>query len=296
MKLLRQHTMRRFAALIIVLGIFHYIKLSHGEQNDEREGELSDTSTGKHNNHTCAELVDIFSNGIHNFINCASAHAEPVGYCMTCGDYFTTAIVKYNALINNETCRSNLFNQDRLNILELIYLNTVSLWEAGSCSDCYDWVEPSTKSFHQNKSKRALEFFDDLKNFTMCESSHTVGVCVNCVGAYNEVNNLYNIIKDSTKDKFCFDIKDAMNKTRLHWSRDLNCCKDRKSSLTAFIVTSVVLSGVIPFAFYTGFMFFSWRREQQPEPLDDLDPQPSGSSHIASSTIPTSSNLLDLDS
>lgn len=53
-----------------------------------------------------------------------------------------------------------------------------------------------------------------------------------------------------------------MNKTRLHWSRDLNCCKDRKTSLTAFIVTSCFIGCLVPFVFYSSFVFFGWRRQQ----------------------------------
>lgn len=60
-----------------------------------------------------------------------------------------------------------------------------------------------------------------------------------------------------------------MNKTRLNWSHDLKCCKDRKTSLTTFTVTSVVISVFIPFVFYTSFMFFGWRREQIQQPLAD---------------------------
>lgn len=249
-----------------------------------------------------------FATWTKQFLNCAIHDSEPVRYCRNCGNLFSNVTVAYNTLDANETCKAIYFNQDRLNVLQTIYSSSLSLWEAGSCAsnlfcliklycfanlcgkiivDCFDWVEPSDYST-QNISSRTQEFFDDLKNVTMCINTFRKNTCEDCAEDYNKVNALYNSIKESTKDVICFDIKDAvsqydeivthhfltftvfqMNKTRLQWSRDLKCCKDRKSSLTAFIVTSIILSGLIPFTFYTGFMFFGWRREQQHDFLMD---------------------------
>jgi len=152
----------------------------------------------------------------------------------------------------------------------------------------------------QNASQVTTKFFGDLGHLEDCiERFKNDSVCTNCVSEYNIVNDCYTEIKKSTDDNFCFDIKDAMNKTRLNWSHTLLCCNDRKTSLTAFIVSSVIISVLIPFAFYTSFMFFGWRREQLHDPLIDSDNQPSASRQLVDTdeagAVPAIANLLDLD-
>lgn len=52
-----------------------------------------------------------------------------------------------------------------------------------------------------------------------------------------------------------------MNKTRLHWSKDLNCCKDRDFSPNInFIVVGSILFAIIV-CFYAGCFIYRRRRQ-----------------------------------
>lgn len=75
-----------------------------------------------------------FSNVLKGFDECAIKNSEPITYCIGCGRPLSDVIVKYNDLIANEKCKGEYFNQDRLNILEILHTNALSLWDAGSCS------------------------------------------------------------------------------------------------------------------------------------------------------------------
>ncbi|KAJ6645796.1 Osteopetrosis-associated transmembrane protein 1 [Pseudolycoriella hygida] len=246
----------------------------------------------------CRELRIDFSNVSKTFLDCVIENSEPVTYCRKCVDSFSDVVIKYNLLVGNETCKSRYFDRDRLNILATVYSNAVVLWEAGSCSNCYDWVDPTNKHINQNESEATTQFFHNYASYDICVDKYkeSSDICLNCANDYNSMNDLYKEIKKKTSDKFCFDIKDVMNKTQLNWSHDLKCCKDRKSSLTAFIVTSSIIAVLIPVVFYTSFMFFGWRRQQLDYvTMDSVEPCSSTQLPIQSSTVPAIAPLLDLD-
>ncbi|KAG4078001.1 hypothetical protein HA402_002052 [Bradysia odoriphaga] len=270
---------RSLPALVLILGV---LSCSH-------------FATAKDS--VCEQLEKKFSNVIQSFIPCALNHAEPVDYCQNCGNAFAAVIFHYNNLFANETCRAKYFDQDRINVVEMVYSNAQSVWNAGSCSNCYDWVDGNIT---QTLSNTTNKFFDELMVFHFCiDENNNETACTNCLESYNNVNGIYKNIQKTFNDNICFDIKDSMNKTRLNWSHDLKCCKDRKTSLTTFTVTSVVISVFIPFVFYTSFMFFGWRREQIQQPLADSevhpsDERPETSQAIGPSTVPAITDLLDL--
>ncbi|XP_037027855.1 uncharacterized protein LOC119068400 [Bradysia coprophila] len=246
----------------------------------------------------CEALKTEFSKDTQSFTACALNHAEPVTYCEYCGQEFAKVILHYNELFANETCRAKYFDRDRINIVEMVYSNAQSVWNAGSCSNCYDWVDGK---INQTLSNTTTKFFDEMEVFGLCLKKYKdETACTNCLESYNSVNGIYKNIQKTFNDNLCFDIKDSMNKTRLNWSHDLKCCKDRKTSLTTFTVTSVVISVFIPFVFYTSFMFFGWRREQIQEPLADSDVHHPSDERtetfeaIGPSTVPAITHLLDL--
>lgn len=83
----------------------------------------------------CTKLRTAFSNTATSFFDCAISNSEPVTYCTKCGDNSFAAVeVSYNKLVDNETCKAEFFNQDRLNILEMVFSSAKSLWDAGFCS------------------------------------------------------------------------------------------------------------------------------------------------------------------
>jgi len=51
-----------------------------------------------------------------------------------------------------------------------------------------------------------------------------------------------------------------MNKTRLHWSKDLNCCKDKKDSMLIFTILGGIF-GTLFLLFYTFNFIYTKRIE-----------------------------------
>lgn len=73
-------------------------------------------------------------------MGCAVHYAEPVEYCIICGHEFSDAERQYNDVIGNEHCRAKYFDRDRINVVEMVYLNALSIFDAGSClSNCF-WL------------------------------------------------------------------------------------------------------------------------------------------------------------
>lgn len=87
---------------------------------------------------------------------------------------------------------------------------------------------------------------------------NTTDLCESCKESYLELNNYYDKIKSST----CFDIKDLMNRTRLNWSSNLKCCKEKENtSKTLLIAVSSTLSSIVAI-FYAGFYIYMRKRRQ----------------------------------
>lgn len=109
----------------------------------------------------------------------------------------------------------------------------------------------------------ALTFFQYLEEQKHCIAitEHNESVCESCAKKYEQLNYNFNEIKKTFGEFLCFDIVDAMNRTRFEWSNVLKCCKDRNTSTTAFIAVSSAI-GCLPFLFYLGFFFVTSRRER----------------------------------
>lgn len=106
-----------------------------------------------------------------------------------------------------------------------------------------------------------MEFFQKLNLTHDCIFTHRANktTCEGCAGHYDALNAFYISEKEAGhEDEICFDIRDAMNKTRLTWSKELKCCRDKHGSLFAFLVCSAVI-GVLPVGFYVGFFVYQRR-------------------------------------
>lgn len=78
--------------------------------------------------------------------------------------------------------------------------------------DCYDECDfKDASSCH--RSNRTTEFLVQQENTSACiessKSAHT-DPCSSCNESYGKLNDMYNVIRLKTSDKFCFDIKDAV--------------------------------------------------------------------------------------
>lgn len=124
---------------------------------------------------------------------------------------------------------------------------------------CY--VELADGTLSNQTNHFTTDFFVKKNKTDECIRDNQDNTCTICGGAYAALNDMYNAAKATgSEDAMCFDIRDAMNKTRLTWSKDLKCCRDRHASLLVFLVCTAVI-GLIPVGFYAGFFVYQRRRE-----------------------------------
>lgn len=60
-------------------------------------------------------------------------------------------------------------------------------------------------------SNNTKEFMNLTSVWTNCTLNHTDAPCLHCLVYYEEVNLMYNQMKQARHDNICFDIKDSVN-------------------------------------------------------------------------------------
>uniref|UniRef100_A0A1B0DM76 Uncharacterized protein n=1 Tax=Phlebotomus papatasi TaxID=29031 RepID=A0A1B0DM76_PHLPP len=258
----------------------------------------------------CQNHLDQFERKSKDFTTIILKNAVPVTYCTKSVNDYLAFEQSYKDLTesqdkNNVSCRSLYFNVDRLGVVETMYTNLQRVWKMGFCDDCYSNTSTSTLS---NTTK---DFFYYWKEINDCiTNSSQSDPCLKCMSHYQKLNSFFDGIKKEKGDQICFDLQDAMNRTRILWSVKLNCCRDRAPSMLSFTIISAIV-GLLPGIFYIAFYF--WRRHQDrfdflsdtnsplPEPLipensplqnlpeNEYEPGPSGAT---ASTLPRSTGAI----
>lgn len=190
-------------------------------------------------------------------------------------DYYYVAVEDFNQAKHDPRCNLN-FNQNRLNVVQMLYDHMISIWEAANCQDCIS---------NKNETDAFFELSDDLD---ACIKKYDPNPCDACAGNYSTVQSYYEAGAKIRKGSVCFDIEDRMNQTRHDWSARYNCCKDKRHSTRNFVWIASTISS-LPVLFYV-FMYVVTRRMEARERacsaplLDDQhgseaeEPQPSSSS------------------
>lgn len=123
-------------------------------------------------------------------------------------------------------------------------------------------------------SNSTIEFFHFQKDWFSCTNSYYGTACINCLGKYNHLNAYYIDYQKSKMSKVCYDMQDQINKTRLFWSKEMSCCKDKKSSLLSFTFWSSAFCLIVPFMFYGGFIYTTIKNERSRYISADADESP----------------------
>lgn len=241
--------------------------------------------------HDCEHLQNFYAEFSSELLRCAVQNAEPVTFCSSCVGIYMQSVESYQNLTEgisplNESCWARYVDRDRLNLVLSVHRKTEELWTEAACSGeailfgdkinyifnyilfyfkfiaCFVVLQNGTLTNQTNAF--TTQFFQNVKVTNECIKNHTEmhikpPVCEACGEHYSVLNNLYNAEKAAGhEDDICFDIRDAMNKTRVKWSKELLCCRDRHTSLIAFLVCSAVI-GLVPVAFYSGFFVYQRR-------------------------------------
>ncbi|XP_055682207.1 osteopetrosis-associated transmembrane protein 1 [Lutzomyia longipalpis] len=220
------------------------------------------------NHISCETLKHEFQDAAKDFTTKILNNAVPVTYCNKSVGMYLRFEETYKNLTthidaNNVSCKYQYFNVDRLGVVETMYNQLHSMWEMGFCDDCYANTTSATPS------NTTGDFYIYWEHIHQCieNTSRSGDPCLMCMGQYQKLNDFYDGIKSEKNDRICFDLQDAMNRTRILWSVKLNCCRDRNSSmLTAYIIAGVV--SFLPSLFYV-FIYFNKRYHERYDFLSD---------------------------
>lgn len=207
-------------------------------------------------------MLSSFSVQTGLFFQCTIRHSQPITYCSKCVEQFYDLTQTYHNLttfIDGTNCRDRYFDLDRINVIETTYIQAWDLWNKGFCSDCYYWPDSMVKPVLSNTTKDFFHFQSDWFN---CTNTNYGTACINCLGKYSHLNAYYIDYQKSRMSKVCYDMQDQINKTRLFWSKEMSCCKDKKSSLFSFTLWSSAFCLIVPLMFYGGFIWTTIQNER----------------------------------
>ncbi|KAM3962261.1 osteopetrosis-associated transmembrane protein 1 [Aphomia sociella] len=203
----------------------------------------------------CRELIEDFALYASNFTMCSIKNARPVRLCRHCINQYVTFYFKYqellNTVVNGTSCRIIYISHDRLDVVLEYHDSILNVWNKGNCNACYDWS--GSIPVVSNDTKHFDKMFNETMNCIASKSNTNSSeeICERCMQSYLQLDIFYkSLSKDSVGlDNVCFDIIDSMNTTRFIWSKDLNCCKLRKTPEVIFLVCTGIIS-LLPILFY----------------------------------------------
>lgn len=117
--------------------------------------------------------------------------------------------------------------------------------------DCYQRL-PDDTFVEKNSTNQFQQLLKSTLDCIKLNRDNNTSVCANCVGDYDRLDHFYqqNVQRSAAiSEGVCFDLRDAMNRTRRAWSHEFKCCRDRHESRLAFVVCSVVVA-TLPLMFY----------------------------------------------
>ncbi|XP_013383256.1 osteopetrosis-associated transmembrane protein 1 [Lingula anatina] len=227
----------------------------------------------------CKAFLDLFGIAASKFTSCAITNGRPMRFCERCvADYQITRdryeeIEKddYHDTTTGMTCKDLLLNADRIMIIQHAKQFVENLWEKSHCNSCFAHFEynKTTSAVTFQYDNRTLEFRKRLMQTEKCMNitedlilSHVnKSACEVCQPDYNDLNEYYSGIEETQKHKVCMDIADAMNMTRLRWSKTFKCTKKHRDVVPVLLLT--VFFTFMPVMFYIGSKIHGVREERK---------------------------------
>ncbi|XP_036336386.1 osteopetrosis-associated transmembrane protein 1 [Rhagoletis pomonella] len=238
---------------------------------------LSSTPSGLAEN-ICQKYLRELAQNQSVFVQCSTKHSVPVSLCVGCEEPFTDMHLSYMALRNEKNCTDIYFDKDRINIVSTTQSILVGLWTKAYCDDCYS----NNHSYVFDLKKR---------DFEDCLREHKGEECSACLLEYLDLNGFYISLDKKNNGKICFDMQDAMNRTRAHWSKDLKCCH-REFDYMLFLVVCGFIA-ILPILFY-GTTFFLTKHQERNYVTIIEDPRSSNDG--PSTNVNANSSSADLPS
>ncbi|XP_075940414.1 osteopetrosis-associated transmembrane protein 1 [Anarhichas minor] len=209
----------------------------------------------------CSELLKIFGQRYSAYVNCLATFARPVQVCQMCFSNYSILTDIYMNISSdqmgaNESCRDSLLRSDRLMLVYLLYSNVKDIWIKSDCGKCI------TNGF-QSLTNDTLYFLNAHTQTITCFNKYKQGnqteLCKDCKTPYRGLNELYSRME--TNETMCIDIEDAMNMTRILWSKKYNCSFPREETVPVIAVSSFML--FLPIIFYLSSFLHSEQKKRK---------------------------------
>ncbi|XP_011205864.2 osteopetrosis-associated transmembrane protein 1 [Bactrocera dorsalis] len=215
------------------------------------------------------------------FVQCSTLHSVPVSLCIGCKEQFTDMQVLYSHMREEKNCTEKFFDKDRINIVSTTQSILTGLWTKAYCDDCF--------ANNTDASKNSDIFDTKSRKLEDCLRENKGKECVLCLTDYLDLNGFYVDLDKNNNGQVCYDMQDSMNRTRAHWSKDLNCCH-REFNMLLFLITCGIVV-LLPLLFYSSTYALTKRQERYHDILTE-EPR----YNAPSTSAMASSSVADLPS
>ncbi|KAE8602757.1 hypothetical protein XENTR_v10014112 [Xenopus tropicalis] len=217
----------------------------------------------------CLRLLAEFANHSASLSSCLVYNARPVRLCQHCYTEYVqlqTTMQSIEAPLQNGTvsCAASLLQSDRVQVIVILNDFFEQTWEESKCSQC---LQNQSQSL-LNTTSEFMEMFLSLGTcFNLSRKEPTVvsqqgnfsSICRNCSKNYRELNDLYSKLE---KEKaLCIDLEDAMNSTRILWSKTFNCTVPCTDTVPVIAVSAFIL--FLPIIFYLSSYLHSEQKKRK---------------------------------
>lgn len=209
----------------------------------------------------CESLLANFSSKVSIYLRCMTYYSKPAKLCQTC-QYKLTDVKQAYQQIKSDTiepiCPQILLTSDSLHIIEGEYSHAISVWEMADCDYCY--TNPNAINGFWRLANTTKEFFELFNMTVNCFASFlpinetdnidykTRGLCSNCSKEYTTLDQMF-LLNFQFKKKICTDVFEAMNYTRIVWSKQYKCYERSRQLPEMLSIISVIL--ILPICYYT---------------------------------------------
>ncbi|KAM8952980.1 osteopetrosis-associated transmembrane protein 1 [Pelodytes ibericus] len=217
----------------------------------------------------CTQLRLEFANRSAALSGCLVENARPVRLCQGCykeyaqlGAVMDKITLKPYRINNTDSCAISLLQSDRLHMLVILNEFFKSTWLDSKCDNCLQ--KNSTEV--QNGTITFMELYRELNQCfehnmkeppILTPEGNYSSVCHNCNESYKSLNTLYSTLEQV--GALCIDLEDAMNSTRILWSREFNCTLPFTDTVPVIAVSAFIL--FLPVVFYLSSFLHSEQKK-----------------------------------
>ena len=230
----------------------------------------------------CKGLLANFSATVSTYLKCMTYFSKPAKLCQSCQYKLTEVERSYREIKDDSTepiCPTLLLSSDSLHMIEREYEHAQYVWKIADCDYCYDnpgvdsgrWIVSNTTKEFFNLFNRTIDCFAVFLPINITNSTEgNPAICSNCSLEYASLDHMF-LSTFQFHDKICIDIFEAMNYTRIVWSKQYQCYARKRNLLEMIPIISLILA--IPVLFYPGIKvtmdIYDYRQKKKKE--EELD-------------------------